>query len=190
MLKKRPRVFHPGTTFAERLWRHEVALRPGALGDWEMLAYLRRCLECGGKCRDGVSGGSRLTDQAARSMTASVALVASVCQPSTLRMVICPDASSAQNNMAAVSATTVWVLMRRLNSSSSRSTALVCAPAPLAGRQASEGEQPVTRFLQAVGDRPALQPPLAQEGLAPLLDLFRGFGVDHVGIVAETSWCR
>src|SRR5512132_2504946 len=87
----------------------------------------RCCLECGGKCRDGVAGGSRLTDQAARSMTASVGLVASVCQPSTLRMVICPDASSAQNNIAAVSGDgrTVWVLMRRLNSSCSRSTALV-----------------------------------------------------------------
>ena len=55
--------------------------------------------------------------------------------------------------------------------------------APLAGRQAGEGEQPVTGFLQAVGDRPALQPQLAQEGLAPFLHLFRGFGVDHVGIV-------
>ena len=53
------------------------------------------CLECGGKCRDGVSGGLRVTDQAARSMTASVGLVASVCQPSTLRMAICPEASSA-----------------------------------------------------------------------------------------------
>src|SRR5512132_191293 len=61
------------------------------------------CLECGGKCRDGVSGGLRLTAQAARSMTASVGLVASVCQPSTLRMVICPEASSAQNSIAAVS---------------------------------------------------------------------------------------
>ena len=60
-------------------------------------------------------------------MTASVGLVASVCQPSTLRMVICPEASSAQNNIAAVSGdgSTVWVLMRRLNSSCSRSTALL-----------------------------------------------------------------
>jgi hypothetical protein len=42
-------------------------------------------------------------------------LVASVCQPSTLRMVIRPEASSAQNNIAAVSGdgSTVWVLMRR-----------------------------------------------------------------------------
>src|ERR1700724_3138100 len=54
-------------------------------------------------------------------------LVASVCQPSTLRMLICPDASNAQNNIAAVSAdgSTVCVLMRRLNSSCSRSMALV-----------------------------------------------------------------
>ena len=54
-------------------------------------------------------------------------LVASVCQPSTLRMLICPEASSAQNNMAAVSAdgSTVCVLIRRLNSSCSRSIAFV-----------------------------------------------------------------
>src|SRR6476646_6591573 len=31
-------------------------------------------------------------------------VVASICQPSTLRMLIWPEASSAQNNMAAVSA--------------------------------------------------------------------------------------
>src|SRR4051794_7176276 len=42
-------------------------------------------------------------------------------------MVIWPEASSAQNSMAAVSAEgrTVWVLIRRLNSSCRRSTALV-----------------------------------------------------------------
>jgi hypothetical protein len=53
--------------------------------------------------------------------------VASVCQPSTFRMAICPEASNAQNNMAAVSAegSTVWVLIRRLNSSCSRSIAFV-----------------------------------------------------------------
>ena len=39
-----------------------------------------------------------------------------ICQPSTLRMVIWPDANSAQNSVAAVSAkgSTVWVLIRRL----------------------------------------------------------------------------
>lgn len=48
-------------------------------------------------------------------MTGRLAWVASVCQPSTLRMVICPEASSAQNSMAAVSGdgSTVWVLIRR-----------------------------------------------------------------------------
>jgi len=51
----------------------------------------------------------------------------SVCHPSTLRMVIWPDAISAQNSMAAVSAegSTVCVLMRRLNSSCRRSMAFV-----------------------------------------------------------------
>ena len=54
-------------------------------------------------------------------------LVASACQPSILRMLIWPEASSAQNNIAAVSAdgSTVWVFIRRLNSSCSRSMALV-----------------------------------------------------------------
>src|SRR5471032_3023120 len=53
--------------------------------------------------------------------------VARVCQPSTLRMLICPEASSAQNNIAAVSADgrTVCVLIRRLNSSCKRSIAFV-----------------------------------------------------------------
>ncbi len=53
--------------------------------------------------------------------------VASVFQPSTLRMLIWPEASKAQNNMAAVSAdgNTVCVLIRRLNSSCSRSMAFV-----------------------------------------------------------------
>lgn len=54
-------------------------------------------------------------------------MVWSVCQPSTLRILIWPEAGKAQNNIAAVSAdgSTVCVLIRRLNSSCSRSMALV-----------------------------------------------------------------
>jgi hypothetical protein len=54
-------------------------------------------------------------------------VVARLCQPSTLRMLIWPEASSAQNNMVAVSAdgSTVCVLILRLNSSWSRSIAFV-----------------------------------------------------------------
>ena len=53
--------------------------------------------------------------------------VARVCQPATFRLLICPEASCAQTNIAAVSADgrTVWVLIRRLNSSCKRSIALV-----------------------------------------------------------------
>ena len=53
--------------------------------------------------------------------------VARVFQPSTLRILVWPEASNAQNNMAAVSAdgSTVCVLILRLNSSCSRSIALV-----------------------------------------------------------------
>ena len=59
-------------------------------------------------------------DQAARSTgTGAASFSPKVCHPFTLRMVIWPEASSAQNSMAAVSAdgSTVCVLMRRLNSS-------------------------------------------------------------------------
>ena len=54
-------------------------------------------------------------------------LVERDCQQANLRMLIWPEASSAQNNMAAVSAegSTVWVLIRRLNSSCNRSIAFV-----------------------------------------------------------------
>ena len=51
----------------------------------------------------------------------------SVFQPSILRITIWPDASKAQNSIAAVSAdvSTVCVLIRRLNSSCRRSMAFV-----------------------------------------------------------------
>ena len=55
-------------------------------------------------------------------------LVASVCQPSILRMLIWPNASSTQNTMAALSGhvSAFRVLIRRcLNSSCSRSMAFV-----------------------------------------------------------------
>ena len=42
---------------------------------------------------------------------------------------------------------------------------------PLTWRQPCEGEQAVAGFLEAVGDRAMAQPPLADEGLAALLDL-------------------
>ena len=85
-----------------------------------------------------------------------------VCQPSTLRIVIWPEASRAQNSMGAVSAEgrTAWVLIRRLNSSFRRSIAFVVLVDFLAPGQAGEGEQPLPRFLEAVGDGGALQPPL------------------------------
>src|SRR4051794_23448069 len=69
----------------------------------------------------------RVSAQAARSIRGSVGFLARVGQPSTFLIVICPEASSAQNSMAAVSAegSTVCVLIRRLNSSCSRSTAFV-----------------------------------------------------------------
>src|SRR3982074_3775232 len=104
--------------------------------------------------------------------------VARVCQPSTLRMLICPDASNAQNNIAAVSAdgSTVWVLMRRLNSSCRRSISL-------AGGEAREGEQTMAGFLQAVGNGAMLQPPFADEGLAASGDLLRCRRIDHVVVV-------
>src|SRR4030081_1908406 len=109
----------------------------------------------------------KVSFQAARSIGWLLGFTASVCHPSTLRMLICPEASSAQNSMAAVSAdgSTVWVLIRRLNSSCSRSIAFVVRTLRhwLGGRP-SEGEQALARFLQAVGDGAVLEPPFADEG--------------------------
>jgi hypothetical protein len=92
-----------------------------------------------GKFREAFSpAGLMVAFQAARSIGGG-AVSARVCQPSTLRMVICPEASSAQNSMAAVSGdgSTVWVLIRRLNSSWRRSMALVV----LADRHWLEGKR-------------------------------------------------
>src|SRR3954467_8844610 len=79
-------------------------------------------IDCG-----AFSGGVKVSAQAARSMGGSVGFSANVGQPSIFLIVIWPEASRAQNSMAAVSAegSTVWVLIRRLNSSCKRSTAFV-----------------------------------------------------------------
>src|SRR3712207_9221225 len=76
---------------------------------------------------DGASGAMTVLAQAARSIMLLAGGWPRLCQPSTLRMVIWPEASRAQNSIAAVSAegSTVCVFMRRLNSSCSRSIAFV-----------------------------------------------------------------
>src|SRR5438876_10168181 len=114
--------------------------------------------------------------------------VARVCQPSTLRMLICPEASSAQNNIAAVSAdgSTVWVLIRRLNSSWSRPIALVVrALFHWLGGSRVKGKEPITGLLEAVGYRLAFESPFVKEGPAALFDLGRRGGVDHVVVVGR-----
>src|ERR1700719_3648036 len=89
--------------------------------------------------------------------------------------------------MAAVSAegSTVWVLIRRLNSSWSRSTALVVRALFhwLSGSRVKRKE-PITGFREAVGHRLAFEPPLADEGGSALLDFCSRGGVDHVVVVS------
>src|SRR6266550_3085531 len=114
--------------------------------------------------------------------------VASVCQPSTLRMLICPDASSAQNNIAAVSAdgSTVCVLILRLNSSCNRSMALVVRTLRhwLGGSRVKANKRsPASSTLSATAAM--LKPPLADEGFAADLDLFRRRRVDHVVVICR-----
>jgi hypothetical protein len=46
------------------------------------------------------------------------------------------------------------------------------------------GEEPIARFLQAIGDGAMLESPLAQESLAARLDLPAAFRVDHVVVVS------
>src|SRR3954451_4353465 len=106
--------------------------------------------------------------------------------PSTLRMVIWPEASRAQNSIAAVSpdGSTVWVLIRRLNFLV-QSLDRVYGPrrSPLARGQPEEGEQAIARLLEAAGHRRAAQAPLAQER-APLgLHLLGGRGIHHISVV-------
>ena len=114
---------------------------------------------------------------------------ARVCHPSILRMVVWPEASRAQRSIGTVSAqgSTVWVLIRRRNSSFSRWVALVvraafhCVGARRVG--AGESEQAICGLFKAVSDRAALDPPFAQECLPALFHFRRRFGIDHVAIV-------
>jgi len=88
--------------------------------------------------------------------------------------------------MAAVSAegSTVWVLIRRLNFSCRRSIAFdVRIDFHWLFREPREGEQLVARFLQAIGDGAAFQPPFADERLALRLDLRLRAGVDHIVVI-------
>src|SRR5665811_1959447 len=55
--------------------------------------------------------------------------------------------------------------------------------APLARRQASEGEQTFPCLFQAVGDSAVLEPPFANEGLAADLYLLGCRRVDHVVVI-------
>src|SRR5260221_13705158 len=89
-----------------------------------------------------------------------------LCQPSTLRSLIWPLATSAQNSRHAVSAqgSKHCVLMRRLNSSCSRSIALVVRIERhwLGGKRRKENSRSPAS-AQAVGDGRAAHAPLAQE---------------------------
>jgi hypothetical protein len=92
---------------------------------------------CVGNLVGAVSGWVRIRGQAERSIGLSASFWVRLCHPSTWRMGIWPEASSAQNNIAAVSAdgSTVWVLIRRLNSIWSRFTRVGGASAfPLTAR--------------------------------------------------------
>src|SRR5215218_4809970 len=136
--------------------------------------------------RGAFSGGVKVSVQAARSIRGSVGLSASVAQPSTFLIVIWPDASSAQNSMAAVSAegSTVWVLIRRLNSSCRRSTAFVVRADFhwLGGRRVKVNSlSPASSRLSATA-RP-LSRHLRRNALRRSATSNRVRGVDHVGVV-------
>src|ERR1700692_1074065 len=112
--------------------------------------------------------------------------VARVCQPSTLRMLICPEASSAQNNIAAVSAdgSTVCVLILRLNSSCNRSIAFVVRALRhwLGGRRVKvKSRSPASSRLSATARGLGL--PFSDEGLAARFDLLTRRRVDHVVVI-------
>src|SRR2546423_7354009 len=112
-------------------------------------------------------------------------MVASVRQPSTFRMLIWPEASNAQNSIAAVSAdgSTVCVLIRRLNSSCSRSIALVVRALRhwLGGRQVKvKSRSPASSRLSATARCLSRH---ADKGLAMRRDLLGRCGINHVVVV-------
>jgi hypothetical protein len=113
-------------------------------------------------------------------------LVASVCQPSMLRMLIWLEASSAQNNMAALSAdgSTVWVLLRRLNSSCNRTIAFVVRALRhwLGGSRVKvKSRSPASCRLS--GTAPCLSRHLRMKDLAARLDLLARRRVDHAVVI-------
>jgi len=106
-----------------------------------------------------------LFDLAVGSIGWSMTLLLSVCRPSTLRTLICPEASSAQNGMAAVSAEGRTAVLIRLNSSCNRSVALVVP----ALRHLPGGRRAKAKGLSCLLE--LSEPPLAQESLAARGDL-------------------
>src|SRR5437660_11441218 len=117
-----------------------------------------------------------------------MSLLARVCQPSILRMLICPEASNAQNNIAAVSAdgSTVCVLIRRLNSSWSRSIALVVRALFhwLGGSRVKvKSRSPASSRLSATALH--LSRHLRRKARRRCSDLGRRGGVDHVVVVGR-----
>ena len=114
-----------------------------------------------------------------------MSLVESVCQPSALRILIWPDASKAQNNIAAVSAdgSTVWVLILRLNLCSRSIAFVVRALRHWLGGSRVKVNSRSPASLQAVGNRAVLEPPFVDEGLAARLDFWRRRRIDHVVII-------
>src|SRR6516162_4823745 len=112
-------------------------------------------------------------------------LVARVCQPSTFRILIWPEASSAQNSIAAVSAdgSTVCVLILRLNSSCKRSMALVVRALFhwLGGKRVkAKRRSPASSKLSATARCFSRH---LQEGLAAFGNLLGRGRVDHVVVI-------
>ena len=109
-----------------------------------------------------------------------------VSHPSTLRIVIWPEASRAQSSMGTgpgagqhglgLDAPPEF-LVQPLDG--------VCGAGrfPLRRIEAGEGEQPLPGFREAVGDGPTLEAPFAHERLAAGLHLGGGLGVDHVAVI-------
>src|SRR5829696_9338888 len=110
------------------------------------------------------------------------------CQPSTLLIWIWPDASSAQNSIAALSAEgrMVWVLILRLNSSCRHSMALVVRALfhCLGGSRANANRLlPASSRLSATARCRSRH--LRKKALRRSSDLRGRRGVDHVGIVGR-----
>jgi hypothetical protein len=128
---------------------------------------------------------ARFPDRTARSSAGSDGFSLRLCQPSTLRVVICPRSQQSPGQHRGCFCR--W--QDGLNFDPVQSLDCIRGPKrfPLAlrhsGKGSGKGEELVASLFQEGGHCRAFQPPLSDEGFALRLDLLLRGGVDHTLVI-------